>query len=363
VAQLCQAAQILVEFDSAAGHGNAGGQGAIGMANFAAATPFTSRGFANGSLIRNASMITLQDLELTLAAGNTFDPKSTGGAAFPNVQIINNGQTIILSGGNIAPGASFWSQIPLSAPFPGGVGTYTGLATPELIPAPMPVPAVPNGGAPKAGNDSGSAQINYNGAGTLSFAPGSVTFVQYSDGTIIHSNNPTESIIGSPISIGNMTVTGPSSTIPGAFLLSDSSLSVATSSSVYLSATLTNDLIYPDPAHPGMDILQATLVWQESQTGSNSQYISQLYSTLGITSETTVFWETSILSATNGLTTSGSSEGNLIITNASVPEPGTAWLLGLGLAGSASLLVRRATRRTTAALLARLATGLKSSFA
>jgi hypothetical protein len=73
-------AVILVNFDVAAGHGTAKGRGSIGRANFGAAAPFTSWGFDNGSLIRNASGMNLQDLHLKLVSGgDTFDPKSSGG--------------------------------------------------------------------------------------------------------------------------------------------------------------------------------------------------------------------------------------------------------------------------------------------
>ncbi|MBV9813813.1 MAG: hypothetical protein JO326_13780 [Acetobacteraceae bacterium] len=223
------AAQILVQFDTANGHANAQGRGAIGEPNRGANQVFTSRGFPNGSLIVNATTVPLTDLHLELTSGDTFDPKSTGGAAFPNVAITNNGKTIDFTGGNIPVGSSIWSQIPLTANFPGGVGAYVGRAAPmaAAVPAPQPAPGKPQTG--------GSTGLNYNGNGGLSIQNFSDAFATYLDGSTTFSNTPFETIIGSQITVSGLQVLGSAN---GAFQLSNGLLSITNGSSVYLDATI-----------------------------------------------------------------------------------------------------------------------------
>jgi len=171
---------ISVQFDDNAGgkHDNSQGQGAIGDANFGEYAAFSSRAFKNGSLIKNASDIVLKDLHLKLTSGDTFDPNSTGGAAFPDKPVLSDDKTEIwFSGGNVKPGDSFWSMIPKSADFEGGVGKYQGRATPKQPPK---KDAETKSVEPKVGTDpsvtpkTGSnpaPQIHYDGIGGLTFGP------------------------------------------------------------------------------------------------------------------------------------------------------------------------------------------------
>ena len=151
-------AQIKVEFDDNAGgkHNAAVGLGAIGDANRGGAQVFTSRGFAGGSLLKNSTSVAITDLHLELTSADTFDPASTGGAAFPNVAITNGGKTIDFTGGNVAKGDFIWSQIPLSANF-GGVGAYKGYATPQVPPPPLPAPPAPKMAAGRPGRRARAA--------------------------------------------------------------------------------------------------------------------------------------------------------------------------------------------------------------
>ncbi len=151
-----------------------------------AAAAFTSRGFANGSLIKNSTSVPLTDLHLEITSkGDTFSPKSTGGAAFPNVTISKDGTKIDFTGGNIPVGSFIWSEIPLTANF-GGTGSYVGFATPQKAAAPAPAPAPK---APAAGSKTG---LSYDGIGGIDIQTSSISFASYTDGTTVTTNNATE---------------------------------------------------------------------------------------------------------------------------------------------------------------------------
>lgn len=319
-------AVIRVNFDRGAGHAGAQGRGAIGIANFGAAyVAFSSRGFQNGSLIRNASGITLTDLHIRLVSqGDSFDPMSSGGGAngFPNVVFMNNNTEIQLSGGNIANGADFWSAIPLSADFQGGMGRYTGRATPTQAAPPNPQPRPPAAAAPIGGNDSGNAQIVFN-APNFCFMGGNINFVQYDDGQVLRVNTSTETIIGSYLAIRGCQLVGSAPSPPGAFQLTDSyPFSVILGPGYYLNATLTQVYLYPDSSVPGFDcVVQGYLFWQESDTPcgglGESRFLDELYEQLQFTPglSTTFQFRTNLLAATSNLTNSASSPGIVVVTN------------------------------------------------
>ena len=134
------AAVIRIEFDLPSGHqapaGGEQGIGSVATANFGSSSHFVSRGFDYGSMIQNQSRNTIGGFEIRLtSAADTFDPTSTGGRAFPQIQFSPDRKSITLSGGSIRQYQWVWSQIPLSADFTGGVGTYTGkaIAASELV--------------------------------------------------------------------------------------------------------------------------------------------------------------------------------------------------------------------------------------
>ncbi len=127
---------ITVLFDDNAGgrHDDAQGRGSIGAANIGVPAPFSSRGFPHGSLITNATGLTLTDLHLELTSNDTFFAESSCGGAFTTTIISPDSKSMDCLGGNIPNGGVIWSQIPLSLPFPGGVGSYVGFAT---VPGPV----------------------------------------------------------------------------------------------------------------------------------------------------------------------------------------------------------------------------------
>src|SRR5205807_3817952 len=156
-----RSAEIMVNFDDLVGHAPLA-EGAIYKESFGPADmPFRAHGFPDGVKIKNDSDITLTDLHIHINFPDTFDPKSSGGTAFPKVDISPSGRDITFSGGNISPGSSFWTKFPPSAEF-GGTGTYSGRATPTVVtPPPTPGPMPPETG-------SKSPNIQYDGNGTLS---------------------------------------------------------------------------------------------------------------------------------------------------------------------------------------------------
>ncbi len=170
---------------------------------------------------------------------------------------------------------------------------------------------------PSAGNDS-NAIIMYDGFGNLTFQPGNVNFVEYSDGTVIRSNTPTETIIGSLIAIPAMQVVGPSPDIPGAFGLTPvTPFAVELGTDFYLSSGLMDVLLIPDTSVVGFDsVLQALLFWNETELGLVSRYLDELDATaVGPAVESTLQFRTFILGATANLTKPGSSPGTVSVTN------------------------------------------------
>ncbi|HUO10147.1 MAG TPA: PEP-CTERM sorting domain-containing protein [Phycisphaerae bacterium] len=333
------AAQIKVQFDDNAGgkHNGAGGLGAIGDANRGDAQVFTSRGFAGGSLIKNSTSVAITDLHLELTSGDTFDPASTGGAAFPTTTISNGGKTIDFTGGNIAKGDFIWSQIPLSANF-GGTGAYKGYATPQVPPPPPPPPKM----APTGTKTGTSTGMNYNSnTSTLSITTSSDAFATYNDGTTVTSNTANETIIGSQISLSGFQLLSSTPDSNGNFDLGDCILSITNGSTVFLDATLSNALLIPDHSVAGSDsLLQATLLFPSQQAGLNSQYLNEFFGNLGPGTQGVFNMRTSILGATSNLTISGSSTGNLVVGQ-SVPEPASVLMLAIGLSGAAAGIGRR----------------------
>jgi hypothetical protein len=338
------AATIKVEFDDNAGGKNDGarGRGAVGDANFGANAPFSSRGFEadptkpgskKGSLIRNASGKVLKDLHLKLtSAGDTFDPASTGGGAFPNVMLSADKKEIWFDGGNIKPGEDVYSFIPKSADFIGGVGKYEGRATAPPPPPPPKKDEKKQSVAPKAGNDV-NPQIAYDGAGGFVAQLGNINFAEYRDGTVVTANSVTESIIGSTLTLSPMALIGPSPDLSGAFRLTDALLFIESGQDVFLSATFGDMLLIPDTSVPGFDsLLQGTFRWAESLAGLNSRFLDEFYSSMTGGPDGLFNFHTNLLGVTDNLTQSGVSSG-IVDTNGAVPEPSTFTLLCLGTIG------------------------------
>jgi hypothetical protein len=79
--------------------------------------------------------------------------------------------------------------------------------------------------------------------------------------------------------------------------------------------------VIPDTSISGFDsVLQATLIWQESQATLTSRYLDELYGTLRAGVAITLLFRSSLLGATDNLAHSGASSGIVVVTNTIAPE-------------------------------------------
>jgi len=303
---------------------------------------FGSIGATQGSIIQNSTGQSVKKIEMTTKGvdaannANKLDPKSGDGDDFDTTI---NGNTITLTAKNgkeLKKNERIWLLVP-EGPQPSDPGKkiYEGkveLLQPAAAPAPQPqVPAVP-----KTGNQGGGASLNFrqtNGVGTLTFLAGEVDFATYFDGTTVGSSLE-DVVIGSLIRIGDMDILGPSSDVPGALELSDSGISLVLNGETLLQAELTHGLLIPDPVDSGVADLQAALTFlEEGRVGIGSRYLDEHFR---LSNAAGLFFRSNLLAATNGLSDSGSAFGVVSIASTdAVPEPGTAVLLVMGLAGFA----------------------------
>jgi hypothetical protein len=312
-----------------------------------AARDFGSIGASQGSIIRNntgspVTSIMISTKGMTNGTANTINPNSMDGQAFTTA-LTNTSVTFTAGQGDaLAPVGLLWMLIP-PGPQPGmpGAKIYTGQVTlmPPAAPPPAPAPAAPM--APAAGNTSG-AGLSYNaGTSTISFNGGNVSFATYVSGTTATTNGPTENVIGSQIQIGDMQVLGPSSSVPGAFQLSDSGVALVQNGQTILQGELINDLLIPDPSVPGDAEIQGSLSIFEEGEGLGSEYIDEYFAD-SLASD--LFVNSNLLAVTDDLTQDGDATGSAVIASvASVPEPSSIILLATGL--SVPIGAGLATRR------------------
>ena len=286
---------------------------------------FGSIGAANGSMIKNLTGKNVTQIQITTqgktnGTDNTIDKKSSGGDEF---ETAINGKTITftIKRGKVFKTDEFvWMKMP-KGPQPGqpGAKIYKGKVTLEA-PGMQLSPALAAPMPPAVGNNTGLSAIHYDSTtATLSFQPGSVTFATYTDGITVVTNGPNEDIIGSQIQIGDMQVLGPSSTVPGAFDLSDSGIALVQQDQTLLEGELINNLLVPDPSHPGLAVIQGTLTFDEGLpyglSGGlasllHSKYVQQYF---GDSSGSAVFFQSNILSSTDQLAHDGDATGPLLI--------------------------------------------------
>jgi hypothetical protein len=339
-----------------AGQRQAGGT--IGDSDFGALSPVPSRGFPNGSVITNGSSKDLEDLHLKITSpGDTWAVTSGAGSPFSTVTLSPDKTDLVLSGGKVPPGSSFWLRMPPTKE-KGGTYTFEGRATPMNPPKPK---APQKSVVPEAGNaprqpapdapensqipDSASPpRLSYSG-GTFEFFPGNINFANYRDGSSALANSPSESIIGAEMKIGPMQLVGSSPDIPGLFLLSSSTFSIEKDGFTLLDAGLDNIILTRDFSVPGFDTLvQATLRLPQSENALRSQFIDELFAGYGQGGALLDFYS-SILSVTNDLTFPGESSGavitNAIVTNGGVPEPDALLLLSFGLLALGAMVRKR----------------------
>ena len=293
-------------------------------------TEFGSIAAAKGSIIVNNTGAKVTEIEITTkgttgGTPNTIDDKSGDGDDFDWKIDKLTMKTITFKakkGKELAPDQNIWMLIP-EGPQPGmpGAKIYEGKVTtnPPVAP-PAPAPAAPS---PPAASSGGGSGLSYDSSmGVLSFQPSTVVVIAYSDGSSTVTNSADEDVIGSQIQIGQMQVLGPSSTVPGAYALSDSGIAFVQGEQVLLQAELTNNLLIPDPQHPGYAILQGSLtvgeeglplVWGGQDDGLiQSKYIEEYF---GASGASDVFLETNILATTQNLTEDGEATGTAMVAS------------------------------------------------
>jgi hypothetical protein len=171
--------------------------------------------------------------------------------------------------------------------------------------------------------------MNYNpGTGTLSFAPGTVNFVQYFDGLTVTSNGPTETINGSDITILPTLLIGPSSTVSGAFEFEDTFFSIVNGGEPLISGTLADMILFPDSSVPGGSALQGTLTWSGIAVGRGSRYLDERFFR---SDEDALSFYSDLLA---NLSTGGTFFGVVDLNSTSVvPAPATGLFLASGARG------------------------------
>ena len=176
--------------------------------------------------------------------------------------------------------------------------------------------------------------MSYNSNTTnISITTAADNFATYGNGTTVTSNTANETIIGSQISFSGFQLLSSTRDSNGNYDLGDAVLSITNGSTDFLDATLSNAVLIPDSSVAGSDsLLQATLLFPTQQAGLNSRFLNEFFGGLGSLTQGVFNMRTSILGATSNLTISGTSSGSVVVGE-SVPEPGSALMVVVGLCG------------------------------
>ena len=364
--RLSYADQALIEFNTEA-KANPKARvlgGAITLSDRKASHSWNSIGDMNGTgmlvgtILKNLSGSAVDDVEITVTSkGDSINRSSSGGGLFTIVKFFDAAGKDVTSdpkvpavkvefekgkGTGVPNNAMFWMLVPrTNSDFgdkaPKGKFTFDGLATPQVV-IKGDLRLAPDPNSALIRNDANPTITFNKSQDMLTFLPGNVNFVKYENGTSTRTNNATESVIGSQITIDPMKVIGPS-TITGAFRLGDSFIDVALNGHVFQAATLTNDLLIPDHSVPGFDsVLQSTLIMNTSVPNEASRYVSEMLDKY-IEQNTgsyslALFFRTDLLAPTitDDLTKSGmSTKGVLDVTLATaIPEPSSIVLAVIG---------------------------------
>jgi hypothetical protein len=303
------------------------GQTVIG-ASFVDGQPhgFGSIAAPEGSVIGNSTNSdgtagsTITGFTMTLPAGSTWDPASTGGDLFNAPTLSNGNRTITFKGGSIKVGQTFWSMIPKVPD--GTVGTVLTAAAPN----PNPPQIIGPPANPQIGTRPLAGTVTFDGSNRFSIDPAAIFFAEYLDGSIVTGSAPFESLLGASINIDPFQLIGASASVAGAYQLSDSEVTIDDGS--LFSASLTDVLLIPDGGAGGLsDRIQASLSFTNGLTDAGSQFVDQL---LGIDlagGSADLYIDSSILAATGNLNFAGRSSATETI-GTPTPEPSGFWAMG-----------------------------------
>jgi hypothetical protein len=280
---------------------------------------FGSIGGTKGGKFPNWTQKIITDIHIKLLGGDTFDTTNTKDGDDFDAKFSDDKTELTLTakeGKGLQPGAdgdhageTLWMKVPKADQpnTPGGTVKYKGSLTPE----PCPKSSEKEEKVPKAEDNGGGGQPSphcfYNPTqGSIFFQMGSIDTIQYFDGSI-STNDPTEPILGAVITLGPMSVVGPSSDVPGALELSESGLTLSQGTNIVFAANVADVLLLPDNSVPGFDTLvQGMLTWEQAPSDTGSRFLSEHF---GTSDKAAFFFRSQLLSATAGLTQGGSSPG------------------------------------------------------
>jgi hypothetical protein len=279
--------------------------------------PWGSDGYVKGVVFRNDAKIMgkeqiIESIVITLLVKtDTFDG-SDGGSDF-KVEPGTDGDgyptlTITAKAGKaLQPGDQLWMRVPST-----GEGEsrnkFKGYLTGKPAPGPLETTGVPQPLTPSFGSSS-STLVSFDfSSSSLTFSATSVSVAEYCDGSSTFTNDPSETIIGSSMTVADTNLLGPAS-IPGAFSFSDTVLSTQQDDAVRVDGTLTDVLVVPDNSVPGFDsVVVANLVWEGSAVDLTSRYLIEKFYR---SNDVAVFFRSNLLSATGNLTHDGEASGPL----------------------------------------------------
>jgi hypothetical protein len=249
-----------------------------------------------GSFIHNSSTLTAQDIHIHLKNGQTFDPTSTGGAAFPGTKISPDGTTIDFTGGSFPPCTEFWMQVP-EAPQPTDPPTiFEGYMTPLQgvwsAPPTKKFPSLRHDGI--IFRDTMVA-FDHTTA-TLTLQLGTVQALHYQDGSILTTPDSSDILLGSQASV---TPTSLRARVRSGFQFDDMFLTFRGTSGVLIVASPCEVAVFGDESLPNSDsLLQATFAIEQGR-GLQSRFLGERYNRKVLGSQIVLEVRSSLLGSTS----------------------------------------------------------------